>query len=58
MWEVHQDRKHNKANEIWNSTPDDAITEGTGQVAWADPARDAPDGDNGGDGGLRAHNRY
>ncbi len=39
--DLDQDRTHNKANEIWNSTPDDAITEEEGQVAWARPGRNA-----------------
>jgi RHS repeat-associated protein len=37
--DVDQDRKHNKANEIYDET--DAVTEEEGQIAWADPARDA-----------------
>ena len=39
--DLDQDRTHNQANEIWNSTPADAITETAGQTAWASPAHDA-----------------
>ncbi|MCY2929466.1 MAG: RHS repeat-associated core domain-containing protein [Planctomycetota bacterium] len=36
-----QTRTHNAANEIWNSTPADAITEETNQTHWASPVYDA-----------------
>jgi len=39
--DLDQDRKHNKANEIYDETAGNAITEEEGQVAWARPARDA-----------------